>query len=115
MPFGLQIHLEEIDKKLVVRIEGRIDAASAPVLDKKLEQLIEEKHREILLDFTRVDYLSSAGMRVLLAVTKRLHSLKGDLTLFALDADVFDIIRVAGLDKVLHICSNEQEALHKNK
>ena len=115
MPLGLQIQMEEIEKKVVARIEGRIDAASAPTLEKRLMQLINENHTDILVDFAQVDYLSSAGMRVLLATTKKLRAEKGSLILFSLHDDVAQIIRMAGLDKILLICQNERAALQFGK
>lgn len=115
MAVGLHIQIEEIGKKVILRIDGRVDAASAPILERKLSQLVDDEHKEVILDFTRVDYLSSAGMRVLLAVTKKLRVHHGTLILFALGEDVAEIIRMAGLDKILHICSNEKEALQFHK
>ncbi len=115
MGVGLRIELEEIDRKVVLRIDGRIDASSAPILERKLVQMIDEQHRQLILDFTRVDYLSSAGMRVLLSAMKKLKAKGGSLVLFALGDDVLEIVRMAGFDKILHICSNEKEALQFNK
>jgi anti-sigma B factor antagonist/stage II sporulation protein AA (anti-sigma F factor antagonist) len=112
MAIGLQIELEEIDRNIVVRIDGRIDASSSPVLERRLNQLIEEHHSHLVLDFSRVDYLSSAGMRVLLAATKKLKGKKGDLILFSLNDEVATTVRMAGFDKILHICANEKDALH---
>lgn len=111
MTAGLHIQLEEVDRKVILRIDGRIDAASAPVLERRLMQLVDEDHQHLLLDFTRVDYLSSAGMRVLLAITKKLRAKKGNLLIFSLGEDVLEIVRMAGFDKILHVCANEKEAL----
>ena len=115
MVIGLRIELEEIDRTIILRIEGRIDASSASILDRKINQLIEEQHSSLALDFSRVDYLSSAGMRVLLAATKKLKSKKGHLILFSLSEEVSEIINLAGFDKILHLCSTEKEALQYNK
>jgi anti-sigma B factor antagonist/stage II sporulation protein AA (anti-sigma F factor antagonist) len=112
---GLHIQLEEIDRKVVLRIDGRIDAASSPILERKLSQLIDDQHTHLILDFTRVDYLSSAGMRVLLAAMKKLRAHRGSLVLFSLSDEVAEIIRMAGFDKILHLCSNEKEALQFHK
>ncbi|HEY4254921.1 MAG TPA: STAS domain-containing protein [Chlamydiales bacterium] len=112
MTVGLRIVLEEIDRKLVLRLEGRVDGATAPILERKLVHLLEENHLQLLLDFTQVDYLSSAGMRVLLSTTKKLKAKKGHLILFSLTEEVAEIVRLAGFDKILHLCSSEKEALH---
>ncbi|HEV7736736.1 MAG TPA: STAS domain-containing protein [Chlamydiales bacterium] len=108
---GLHIQTEEIERKIILRLDGRLDAASSSILDRKINQLIEESHSHIALDFTRVDYLSSSGMRVLLAATKKLKSAKGCLILFSLSPEVAELISLAGFDKILHTCSTEKEAI----
>lgn len=115
MSVGLQIELEEIEHRVILRISGRVDAASAPILERKINSLIEENHIHLLLDFNRVDYLSSAGMRVLLATLKNVKSKKGDLILFGVNEEVIDVIKMAGFDKIFRICSSEKEALQHNQ
>jgi anti-sigma B factor antagonist len=114
---GLRIQMEEIEGKIILRLDGRLDAASSSILDRKIQQLIEESRSSyITLDFTRVDYLSSSGMRVLLAATKKLKAIKGHLILFSLSTEVAELISLAGFDKIFHICATEKEALqHKNQ
>ncbi|MDE3045557.1 MAG: STAS domain-containing protein [Verrucomicrobiota bacterium] len=111
MGLGLQIEVEELEHKLVLRMKGRIDASSALVLERKIQQLMDENHKQLILDFSEVDYLSSAGMRVLFAATKKLTAKKGNLVLFSLNEEVAEIVRMAGFDKILHLCATEQEAL----
>jgi anti-sigma B factor antagonist/stage II sporulation protein AA (anti-sigma F factor antagonist) len=113
MAMDLQIQSEEINKKYVLRLTGRIDAFSATSLEKKLKPLLEDQNKHVLLDFTNVDYLSSAGMRVLLFADKKLKQQKGSLILFALDDEVKGILKVAGFDTTLNICETEQQALNK--
>ena len=115
MGLGLEIDLEEIDHRVLLRLDGRVDAASAPLLEKKIRQLVDEKHNELLLDFSRVDYLSSAGMRVLLFFAKKLSQEKGSFALFSLSEEVKEVLKMAGLDKVLKIFSSEKEALQFQK
>lgn len=115
MGVGLQIDLEEIEHRVILRIDGRIDAASAPILDRKINTLIDENHHYLLLDFSQVDYLSSAGMRLLLSATKKLKAKKGSLILFSVGEEVGEIIKMAGFEKILHICPNEKEALQFHK
>ena len=77
MGVGLKIDMEEISQRIILRLDGRIDAASSMILERKLNKLIDENHLHLLLDFTRVDYLSSAGMRVLLSSLKKVKAKKG--------------------------------------
>src|SRR3989344_9094552 len=111
MGVGLHIALEEIEHRVILRIDGRLDAASAPLLERKIASLMDEGHLHLILDFSRIDYLSSAGMRVLLSATKKLRAKKGELILFSVGEDVGEIIKMAGFDKILHICSSEKDAL----
>ncbi len=115
MGVGLHIELEEIEHRVILRIDGRLDAASAPILERKINNLIEENHTHLILDFSRVDYLSSAGMRVLLSASKKLKSKKGGMILFSVSEDVGEVIKMAGFDKILHICASEKEALQFHK
>lgn len=112
---GLRIELEEIEHRVILRVDGRVDASSAPILERKINSLIEDGHTYLLLDFNRLDYLSSAGMRVLLASLKKLKSQKGDLILFGLSEEVIDVIKMAGFDKIFRIYSSEKEALQQHQ
>lgn len=115
MGVGLRIELEEIEHRVILRLDGRLDAAASPILERKISSLIDEDHYYLLLDFSRIDYLSSAGMRVLLSSTKKLMSKKGALVLFSLSEEVSEVIKMAGFDKILRIFSSEKEALQFHK
>jgi anti-anti-sigma factor len=111
MGIGLSINTEEHDKKHVIRLEGRIDAACTPILETKLEELLQAGHTFLLIDFTRVDYISSAGLRFLLSATKKAKAAKGMLTLSSVQDEVMEIIKMAGFERILHIFPNETAAL----
>ena len=72
-----------------------------------------ETHVQLLLDFTDVDYLSSAGMRLLLSATKKLKAREGVLLLSGVGEEVMEIIKMAGFEKILAIFSSEKEALER--
>ena len=111
MPFDLDIQVESIESKIILRLDGRIDAVTTPALGKKIQILVEENHKKILLDFAKVDYLSSAGLRLILSTTKKLKAAGGFLVLFSINEDIYEIIKMAGFEKILHICKMEREAL----
>jgi len=107
---GVKVKVEEKEGAVLIRLEGRIDAASTPVLENKIRALLDTKDR-ILFDFAKVDYLSSAGLRLLLSATKKLKSRGGHLVSCNIADDVMEIIKMAGFERVLSIYSTEQEAL----
>jgi anti-sigma B factor antagonist/stage II sporulation protein AA (anti-sigma F factor antagonist) len=111
MTFQLNINLDTVDKNIILRLDGRIDAVTTPILERKIHALLAEHHNRILLDFLHIDYLSSAGLRLLLATTKALKTKQGALILFSIDDEVMEIIKLAGFEKVLHIFANQAEAV----
>lgn len=111
MALGLNIAVEEVGGRCVLRLEGRIDAVTSPSLDREITHLFDTGHKRLLLDFLKVDYLSSAGMRLLLSSTKKFKGAQGHFALCNLDDEVMDIIKVAGFERVLRIYSNEADGL----
>lgn len=109
---GLEIHLEEIEEIVILRVEGRVDVSTSPLLERAIDQLIQEKHLKLALDFSGITYLSSAGMRVLLAKTKKVQSEKGSFVLFSVSEEVEEILKIAGFDRILSVYPTEKEALH---
>jgi anti-anti-sigma factor len=103
---------EPHEQGVVIRLSGRIDAASAAVLENKIGELLAQGSSLLLLDMAQVDYLSSAGMRVLLSATKKLQGTEGGLLCFSLRKNVMEIIRMAGFERILSLYPTEQEALH---
>lgn len=111
MGIGISIQIEEKGEKRVVRLEGRVDASATPVLESKLDELLKAGHVKIAIDFSRVDYISSAGLRFLLAATKKTRAAKGMLVIAAIQDEVMEIIKMAGFERILHIFPNENKAL----
>ncbi len=107
----MNITKEELKGVIVLRCEGRLDATTSPQLEDAINQLIDQERNKIAMDFGAVDYLSSAGMRLLLSVTKRLKAKKGKLSIFGMHDEVSEIINMAGFSTILAIYSGEEDAL----
>lgn len=113
MVVGLSVDIEENDPSFVaVRVEGRVDATSSPGLEQKIAPYLEKPSPKVLLDFARVDYLSSAGMRLLLSVSKKAKSSGGLVAICSLGEEVLEIIKMAGFERILAIYSTEKEAVN---
>jgi anti-sigma B factor antagonist len=95
----------------IVSPAGRIDTVSAPMLEQAINQAIEGGTRKILLDFSAVSYISSGGLRVLLATAKKLKNPGDRYGLCCLTADVHKILRLAGFASIFSIYPSEGEAL----
>lgn len=97
---------------LILRLSGRLDASTTPSIEKKVFEHINRGHNKLLLDFHELNYLSSAGVRMLLSVTKKLKG-QGRIALCAVNDHVSDVLRMSGFDQLLDIESNREAALRK--
>lgn len=109
----MQIQKEDVKKAVIFRCEGQLDANTAAQLDGALQQEIGAGKKHIIVDFSKVDYLSSAGMRLLLSVTKKLDANGGKLFLISVQDNVMEIIKMAGFESILHLQKDEKEALNQ--
>ncbi len=109
----MQIRRDEAKGHAIIRLEGRLDAITSAQLEEEVTQLIAAKKFNVMIDFCGVDYLSSAGLRVILSATKRLKNCPGRLVIFAIHEEVREIIAMAGFDKLIAIYNTEDEA-HKS-
>lgn len=98
---------------LIIGVTGRVDANTAPGLEEKVLGLIDDGNHKVALDFSGVDYLSSAGMRFLLSATKKVKSKSGKLVTASLQDGVMEVIKMAGFNNILDIASSKDEALTK--
>jgi anti-sigma B factor antagonist len=83
----------------VVVIEGRLDAAQAPVADAFLAKVA----GTVSLDCSRLEYVSSAGLGVLLKTQKRLLASGGKLRLTSVNRHVLELLGYAGFDQIFEI------------
>lgn len=111
MAVGIEITVEKREKALILHLVGRLDTLSSPILEQEMSKEIEKGEKEIFLDFSRVDYLSSAGLRVLLSNSKKLKMSQGKLVIYAMTDDVMEIVKMAGFEKVLNLSKSEKDAL----
>ncbi len=95
----------------VLSVNGRIDTTAAPELDQAILQEIDQGNRKILLDFSGVPYISSGGLRVILATAKKLKNPGDKFGLCSLSPEVFKIMKLAGFTSIFSIYPDEGEAL----
>ena len=89
------------DKELEVKVSGRLDTTTAPQLETELKQGIENKEL-LILDFSELEYLSSAGLRVILAAQKVMNK-QGKMIVRNVNETIMDIFEVTGFTDILTI------------
>ena len=99
----------------VISPKGRIDALSAGSLEEKLNNVMEAGHLNLVVDFSGVEYISSAGLRVLLSALKKIKKDDGDIRLCSLQAQVLQVFEMAGFIQVFKILPSEKNAIDSYK
>ncbi len=105
----MDIKINKNDSATVVIISGKVDAVTAPKLEESLNELIDQGETRIILDLDGIRYISSAGLRVLLATTQALYK-KGKFALCSIPDDVMEIIDMVGFSKIMNIYRDVEEA-----
>ncbi|SEL17078.1 anti-sigma B factor antagonist [Ruminococcus sp. YRD2003] len=87
--------------ELTAAIEGRLDTLTSPELEEKLEPELEETEK-LILDLSALEYISSAGLRVLLSAAKAMEE-QGEMTVRNVRPEVMDVFEVTGFVDFLNI------------
>lgn len=95
----------------VVSLAGRLDAVTAPACEQKFRELITAEGLSLVVDLDGVEYISSAGLRVLLVVAKLLREKNGRLCLANVRRNVLTVFEISGFTNIFKIRESVQEAL----
>ena len=88
-------------EKLILVISGRLDTNSSPKLETELRQSV-GGIKELVFDFSEVEYISSAGLRVLLAAQKVMNR-QGSMKLIGVGSEVMEVFEITGFSDILTI------------
>lgn len=95
----------------VLAVDGRIDGVTSSELANKLSQIIASGERIIVMDCDGVNFVSSAGLRVLLVSQQKLAGAGGLMVMYRMNDSIFKIFKMSGFDRVFKIVANEAELL----
>ncbi len=101
----------EVEGITIAAFEGNLDTNTAPDAEERLGELLEKGVTKILVDFTTLDYISSAGLRVLLVTTKRLGGAGGSLRICGLNETVDEVFEISGFSTIFSVFGTRDEAL----
>ena len=97
----MNINIEKANDATVIKIDGRLDTTTAPELEKAINNE-GDALENLVLDFKGVDYISSAGLRVLLTAQKKMNA-QGHMELINVNEAVMDIFEMTGFADILVI------------
>ena len=96
----------------IVDVSGRMDAATSRDVEAALNALIEGSIRKIVFNGAGLTYISSSGLRVILATLKRLRQDGGEMVLVSMQPAPLEVIRMTGFDRIFSIYETPEQAIN---
>jgi anti-sigma B factor antagonist len=107
----MEINQQDVDNIRIIGISGRIDATTSKDVEAVLNASIDQDQSKIVIDLAGVEYISSVGLRVLLATLKKQRQKQGQLKLASLQPFVKEVFEVTGFTKLFSIHPNRDDAI----
>jgi anti-sigma B factor antagonist len=108
----MEVNVKQYKHCVLVTIQGRVDSATAPKLNEVFEDLLNRGRFKIVVDMSNVEYMSSAGFRVLLSAQRacrRYH--RGEVVLALVPPRVLEALELAGFTKIFRRFDNLLDAI----
>jgi anti-anti-sigma factor len=96
----MEIKISEEGTRTLIELEGRLDTNTSPQLEEALNGLFSKGKNELLVDLAKCDFVSSAGLRVIVAAQKRVMA-GGSLAFRNVQPEVMDVFEMTGFSKIL--------------
>lgn len=107
----MEISVRQFNGGKVVSINGSIDALTAGEVSSFLLAQIDGDHKNLVADLSQVDFMSSAGLRVILTALKESRQQGGDLRLAAAQTGVEKVLKMSGFTTILKAFQTVEEAI----
>jgi anti-anti-sigma factor len=107
----MKIQHVDRDGITIVAPQGRIDTTTSGSVEDAIRHLVDSGRRNLLVDLSGVEYISSAGLRVFLVVAKRMRDLRGTLVLSGMTEPVRQVFQLAGFMALFSVEPTQESAL----
>lgn len=108
---NFSISIREVDTVSVLEISGELDAHTASHLENSLKSLIDQHKILIIVNFSRLEYIASAGLGVFMAYIEDVRGLGGDIKLTNMNDRVYNVFDLLGFPSLYDILRDEKEAV----
>lgn len=109
----MDVNISEKQDAFIVSVRGRMDAVTAPELEKTIYKYADSDKGKIILDFNELEYISSAGLRVVLVTAKKMKAKQGELLVSGLKDTVKDVFELSGFYSIIKIFDTVEAALEQ--
>lgn len=107
----MNIDIRESGGVQVLAFEGNLDTNTSPEAEAKINELVDSGASKLLVNFQQLNFISSTGLRVLLATAKKLGPVGGTLRICGLNPTVREVFDISGFSTILNVSETEEEAL----
>ncbi len=107
----MEINVSEMRRVQLFEVIGRVDSTNATELGTAMDRAVDDGKSNLVLDLSGVEYMSSAGLREMVRILKRVKRVGGDLRIANPSERVREVLELAGLDSVFEIYPTQVEAV----
>lgn len=107
----MQMHITQDVKGHILTLSGKLDAVTAPAYEQQVMALLNAAPCSLIIDFVELDYISSAGLRALLATAKQIKAKGGQLCCANVAGTVKEVFDISGFSAILQIRDSLADAL----
>lgn len=107
----MEISQEKVNDIAVVSLKGRLNVTTTAELEQVFTKLLEEKQTKVLIECRELEYISSAGLRVLLTAAKQFKKISGEIALAGLSQNVKQVFEISGFTSIFPIYTTQDEAV----
>jgi len=107
----MQIYTTKEKNSLVLEVKGRLDAVTSPKLEAECQSWIDRGEKALVMDMGGVDYISSAGLRTILVLARKLNGSGGQIRFCGLKGMVQEVFSISGFSSLFPIFPSLTEAL----
>ena len=108
----MEINVRKEKVTTIVSVAGRMDALTSPEFEKELSALISAGDSNFLINLQQLEYISSAGLRSILFISRQLKNRNGVLLFAGPQGPVKDVFKISGFNSIFKIFDTEEEALN---
>ena len=109
----MEINQKEENGIVFLAFKGRLDGTSAVEAEQTVKSILEGENLRLLFDFAHLDYLSSAGLRVILGAAKEMKRRDGRFVLCSLNAYVKEVFEVSGFGSIIPIADSVEDGIEE--
>ncbi len=110
---GFEVSRSDHSEVSVVLLRGYLDAHTYPTFEGALQKLVDEGRFRIVVNFSELSYISSAGLGVFMGFIEQVREQKGDIKLCAMSPKVFKVFDLLGFPTIYEIYETEETAVKK--